>query len=109
MARVILADVYLTTSRREWSAHTLLPYAQQAVHRAMIVADLWRDIEGGIAALSCDGEVDIGFYLEVTEDPETTVETAAWKAWLKGQLRPDHFSWHKRNRAYACNGQEVRT
>lgn len=107
MARVIKALVYLTSDKRVWTAESVLPWARHAAHRAKIIEDYWRDVEGGIAALHPDGEVDVGFYLEVIEDRSVHYDSAVWNAWIAGQIRPDHLTWIKLQREDLISGKAV--
>jgi len=107
MARVIVADVYVSSPKRVWHAHNWWPCPVAAVHRAQILNDLWRDVEEAHAALSCDGERGVGFYLEIVEDTGVNQEAVQWRAWIRGQLRPDHLHWEKASLEAIRNGKEV--
>jgi len=109
MAKIMAVTVYVETRYQLWMAETWLPSPTMAHQRMRAIVDWWRDIEQAKLVLKDDGEVSMGFYLEIMDDPGKNWDDMLLQEYASDVLRPSTLDW-KRSWKNAVGGRkEVRS
>jgi hypothetical protein len=88
MAKILAVTVFVHSSIRSFKAKDWIPAPRMAHHRCRALNDWYRDVEECMMRLQSDGEVSVGFYLEICEDAEINADHLMMRELEAEVLRP---------------------
>jgi hypothetical protein len=103
--RFLEIKVYLCGQLLEADAEGRIPLPRNASHRAACIADWWKDIEQALLKFPRGSEVEIGVYLETSDDPGDTHYSQYEMTFLMAEQRPERLRFRYTALGAVANGR----